>query len=396
VAGTGGQTALRSQTEVLETNAQVDNFVLTAPPVVPRAVIPPWPESEPECKDPQTASDALPYDSVGFWRGGDDPTPIEDFYWQQDLKLLPGFRLQPRFDENANVYFGDGGGENQEQAKRLWNLGLKSKANRLGCCGRFGARSECKNRHAFYRSWRCQLRFCRFCGPSSAARLFDRHVVLEKIIDTPKRKGWVLALLDFTVRSTGQLPDAEAIRSINRSVRRVMRKLLGSRKGWGYLWVDEFGFDRIVDGERKGTNLHCHGIYYGPYLEQRKISEAWFAETGNPVVWIQPARRGFRAALWHHLKYVTKPPSNDPQRLAELEVAFNGVRRVHTLGAFYDALEPEKKGEGECVCPFCNSPLFRTGNYCPVSQLIANGLRDVEDVRREKVKQRTLSGSGPP
>jgi hypothetical protein len=376
----------------LETETPVDSFFLTPPPIVPRAVIPPFSFSESECDDSQTASDA-PYDSVGFWRGGDDPTPIEEFQWQHDLRLrlLP----QPHFDDDENVtYFADGGGDNQEQAKHLWNLGLKSKANRLGCCKRFGVRAECKNGHAFYRSWRCQLRFCCSCGPSVAASLFDRHVVLEEKI-VPKR-GWVLALLDFTVRNTGQLPDAKAIRSMNRSVRRVMRKLLRSRKGWGYLWVDELGFDREEDGERKGTNLHCHGVYYGPYLEQRKISEAWLAETGNPVVWIQPARRGFRAVLWHHLKYVTKPPSNDSQRLAELEVAFNGVRRVHTLGAFYNVLEPENKLEGECLCPRCNSPLARTGFYCCVSELTANGLRDVEDVRREMGRDRVFSGPGPP
>jgi hypothetical protein len=232
------------------------------------------------------------------------------------------------------------------------------------------------------------------CAPSVATKLFERLVALEKVVQ-PKR-GWFLRLLDFTVRNTGELPDGKSIRSMNRSVRRVMKKLLGSTKGWGYLWVNEFGFDREQDGERKGTNLHCHGIYYGPYLEQGKISEAWLVETGCPVVWIQRARRGFREVLWHHLKYVTKPPSNDPGRLAELEVAFNGVRRVHTLGAFYNALESEKKVEGECLCPFCNFPLVRAGFYCPVSELAVNELRDVEEVRRDVARQRAFSGSGPP
>lgn len=371
----------------METNAQADSFTLMPTVGVPRAVIPPfWSTPTFECVDgSQTPSDA-PYDSAGFWHGDDDPTPISEFYWRHDrrLRLLP----EPLLDENKKVaHFGDGGGENQEQAKHLWNLGLRSKANRLGCCRRFGVRAECRNGHAFYRSLRCELRFCCSCGPSVAARLFERHVVLEKIVQS--KRGWVLALLDFTVRNTGQLPDAESIRSMNKSVRRVMKKLLRRVKGWGFLWVNEFGFD--------GTNLHCHGIYYGPYLEQRQISGAWFAETGCPVVWIQRVRRGFRSALWHHLGYVTKPPSNDPQRLAELEVAFNGVRRVHTLGAFYNALEPEKRVEGEdCLCPVCNSPLVRSGTYCPVSELSATGLRDVEEVRRERARQRGFSGPGPP
>ena len=374
----------------METNTQTDSFILTPTSLVPRAVIPLLPEFE--CDSSQTVSDA-PYDSVGFWRGGDDPTPISEGHWRHDRTLhgLP----QPVLDEAGRLaHFGDGGGENQPQAKYLWDLGLQSKANRLGCCGRFGVRAECKNGHAFYRSCRCELRFCSSCAPSVAKKLFDRHMALEKVLQ-PKH-GWALRLLDFTVRNTGQLPEAEFIRSVNRSIRRVMRKLVHRTKGWGYLWVNEFGFDREEGGERKGTNLHCHGIYYGPYLEQAKISDAWLAETGCPVVWIQLARGSFGKVLSHHLKYVTKPPSNDPRRLAELEVAFNGVRRVHTLGAFYNALEPEKKVGGECLCPFCNSPLARAGLYCPLSELEANGLRDVEDVRRDSARQRVFSGLGPP
>ncbi len=222
----------------METSAQTDCLVLT-PPSVPRAVIPLW--VQPQHDSSPALSDA-PFDSVGFWRGGDDPTPISENYWRHDRRLrgLP----KPGLDDAGKVtHFGDGGGPNQEQAKHLWDLGLESKANRLGCCGRFGVRAECRNGHAFYRSLRCELRFCRSCGPSVAARLFERHVGLEKIVQ-PKR-GWVLALLDFTVKSTCQLPDAESIRSMNKSVRRVMKKLLGAVKGWGFLWVNEFGFDRV-------------------------------------------------------------------------------------------------------------------------------------------------------
>src|SRR5713226_4889152 len=119
------------------TNTQADSFSLTPPVGVPRAVIPPfWSTPTFECDGSQTASDA-PYDSVGFWHGGDDPTPVSEFYWRHDrrLRLLP----EPVLDDAGHlVNFGDGGGENQEQAKHLWNLHLRSKANRLGCCGRFG------------------------------------------------------------------------------------------------------------------------------------------------------------------------------------------------------------------------------------------------------------------
>jgi len=45
---------------------------------------------------------------------------------------------------------------------------------------------------------------------------------------------------------------------------------------------------------------------------------------------------GFRRALRHLLKYVSKPPVKPPAS-ARLEAAFSGVRRVHALGIFYNA-----------------------------------------------------------
>ncbi len=353
----------------MDGNAPTDNFI--GPP---RAVIP----DLGVCCDssfPQFERESLECDVEG--------RPLSP----RALWVLP----KPLLDGDGNlVQLGDGGGENQEQAQHLWRLGLQAKAHRLASCGRFGQRVECENGHSYYQGFRCGQRFCRRCAPSLAAELFELHADLEKFCK--RRQGWVIALLDFTVKNTGRLPDAKFSRAVNCAVRRLMHKLLRGVKGWGYLWVDELGFD--------GTNLHVHGIYYGPYLDQRVISQAWLKETGDSfIVYIQKARRGFRPALWHHLKYVNKPPSNDPRRLAELEVAFHGVRRVHTLGVFYN---PETDGEEKevskesCRCPRCRSPLSPVGCYCPITQLEADGLRDVDEVRRELSRRKAFSGSGPP
>src|SRR4029077_6283414 len=102
----------------------------------------------------------------------------------------------------------------------------------------------------------------------------------------------------------------------------------------------------------------------------------------------------------HHLKYVSKPPSNDPRRLAAIEAAFSVprvVRKVHSMGAFYnlrDVSEREIEESGTQECPCGGGPLCLDSGYRPVSELVVAGIRSWDDIRREIVLTRV--GHGPP
>jgi hypothetical protein len=63
--------------------------------------------------------------------------------------------------------------------------------------------------------------------------------------------------------------------------------------------------------------------------------------------------RAIRWALNHMLKYVSKPPAVTPERLASLIAAFDGAKRVHSLGLFFGK-KPKRKRK-ECPCPTCRS-----------------------------------------
>jgi len=135
-------------------------------------------------------------------------------------------------------------------------------------------------------------------------------------------------------------------------------------QGWGALIVDEVGFNN--------TNLHAHILFYGPYLPQRRIANVWNKVSGNQVVWITLADGKGRGALCYMLKYVSKPPSDDPEIIGNLEVAFHGTRRVHAMGIFYNF----KGGEDDCAknnplsCPKCGARLVADiGAVRPISYL---------------------------
>ena len=206
----------------------------------------------------------------------------------------------------------------------------------------------------------------------------------------------VLAKLDITTRNTGDMPSAEGVRQFNKDIRRLFRAIereFGvSRRDYGVLWCCEFGSGN--------TNLHAHGVYAGPYLPQRQLSRIWkgIREDGSFIVSIKRTR-SFEAALGHALKYPSKFFAAAPARLVELEVAFDHVRRVHALAAFYNpTIEREPGEEGPTDpghCPICGDLLLDSPGYHFISDLQREGRRDTDAVRIDVARARIFAESPP-
>ena len=115
---------------------------------------------------------------------------------------------------------------------------------------------------------------------------------------------------------------------------------------------------------------------------------------GSRLVSIKVAR-SFRAGLYHSLKYAGKFLTHDPVRLAELELAFDRVRRVHTMGAFYNAVRPQPESP-EAVsprCPQCGGAMFDpTGPLYSVRMLELIGIRDFDVATRDAGRTRVFQG----
>lgn len=289
------------------------------------------------------------------------------------------------------------------QARLLLELGMKGKARRQAWCGVIARRRDCFSAdptHRFFDLCRCGNRYCPSCGPKSFRDLFNRHARLRVVAEDLSQhrpadhRPRVLAKLDITTRNVGKMPTAEEVRRFNKDIRRFFRaieKRLGiSRKDYGALWCCEFGSGN--------TNLHAHGIYCGPELPQRKreLSRLWEEIRGDGSRIVSIKRAGsFEAALGHCLKYPSKFFDAPPDRLAELEVAFDRVRRVHALARFYNPkIEPEPGedvGAEKRCCPICGYLLLDAQGWAFLDELRAEGRRDVETVRREVARARVLA-----
>jgi len=196
------------------------------------------------------------------------------------------------------------------------------------------------------------------------------------------------------------MPSAEEVRKFNKDIRRFFRAIereFGvSRRDYGVLWCCEFGSGN--------TNLHAHGVYCGPMLPQSKkrkeLSALWakIRGDGSKIVSIKPAKN-FEAALGHALKYPSKFFDADPARLVDLELAFDGVRRVHALAAFYNPkIEREPGEEGPAQpghCPLCGDLLLDAQGYHFISDLQREGRRDVDAVRVEVARAKVFAESPP-
>jgi hypothetical protein len=155
------------------------------------------------------------------------------------------------------------------------------------------------------------------------------------------------------------------------------------------LFVDEVGFEkrgRLPDALRvaHGLNLHAHGLYFGPRLEWARTRDLWMEITKAKFgvesrgFYISAVKRfaenpgrAIRWALNHMFKYVSKPPAVTRERLAALIAAFNGAKRVHSLGLFYG--KKPKREQKDCPCPKCRADGV-VSTVCFELDFIGNGI----------------------
>jgi hypothetical protein len=196
------------------------------------------------------------------------------------------------------------------------------------------------------------------------------------------------------------MPLAQEVRAFNKAIKKFFRlaerEFDIDRKSYGVIYCDEFG--------GKNTNLHAHAMYAGPFLpnHDKELSALWkkacagTAFDGSFIVSIKRAT-SFAAGLAQALKYTAKFVSrSEPGRLAELEAVFHGIRRVHSLAAFYNALPKEVPApEESSACPICGAALVRVSAWCPLPMLRKEGLQDLIEMRRQARRQAVFGAPGP-
>jgi len=204
-------------------------------------------------------------------------------------------RDKDRADELARFLGGD---LEAEDNFHLWlmrkleqkKLAIQRKANRLLACSVIARPMDCIDCGLKgYVRWFCGCRYCRYCGDQIFRRLFAKYIRLKEIVERLMGDGGVysaivLATFTFTTANLGRMPRSEEIRKFNEDVRKTLRlvckELSIQSSQFGALWCDEFGGwnDKLQD---YNTNLHCHGVWLGPFLPQKLVSAVWSRVRAN-------------------------------------------------------------------------------------------------------------------
>jgi hypothetical protein len=321
----------------------------------------------------------------------------------------------------------------RQKSIRMFQAELQKKASRELACGLMGGVVTCRNGHAFAVNYECGNRYCIECGPDRAnecfakikgriqlatARLLDcgnldckacywfrRGRVLDdqgKQRDIPHwpppktgpRARVVVAILDFMLPKAG-VPDRFTARRMNAAIKKTIRTITRragiTRREFGYLFTDEYG--------ARNTNLHAHGIYVGPRLKFEEIRRAWRKAIGSTdAIFTIRMCESVIPALYHAIKYPAKFGEHAAgDWLAELEVAFHRVRRLHRLGSFYNMPKPEDEEEHDGrmkKCPGCGEQLSEPTFNRLLKDLYAAGHRDLRTLVREISKAKVLNAGG--
>jgi hypothetical protein len=253
-------------------------------------------------------------------------------------------------------------------------LALALESERFRGCGDKVRVWECRcDNQKFTTPISCNSRICERCQRRYSAQLKKTMIDVLKPFFLKKRRGWFFSFLTLTVqkdRYGDNLPDREDIKRFNRESRDFLKlyygkyaakfsgsgKVVEIQKNKKRKWRGAGGI-AVIELGAKNNNLHLHALVYGPYISQKKLSESWCRITGDSFVVGIEAVKSPENAVFHVLKYISKPPARESYRdLAEYSMSIKGSRRFRCVGVFYNKIKRIRETLN-FVCPYCGGQL---------------------------------------
>lgn len=172
---------------------------------------------------------------------------------------------------------------------------------------------------------KCRHRFCPACAAGKGAVVRSN---LEALASRAKHR---LKLLTFTLAHKAR-PLRPNLDRLTAAFRELRRLAFWKRNVHAAAWIIE-----VKVGKDRLWHPHLHVLVDAPFIEQRVLSAAWLACTGDSYI-VDIRAMSASAASAYVAKYVSKPLDqtilDDPDRLEEYMLAVRGKRTVACLGAW--------------------------------------------------------------
>lgn len=243
------------------------------------------------------------------------------------------------------------------------------KAGELKRCGTW-YKTECSHcgkplEDTFYR-YRCGIRWCPDC--SRIAARGQRRALVDRVNLLKPRRGFRLRLLTLTLRYDRRraLDPARMRSDLELAWRGLAALWQAPTRGqaaaapWRGLLHGESPWTGLAAcaeiGARGGVHLHC--LYWGPYIDQFSLSEAWRLATGSCVVDVREVEAGSQRALRKSLceitKYLVAPKASSKLTARAIE-AWDGLRSWRSWGMFFGVESEPDSDLMQCACVHCGS-----------------------------------------
>ena len=274
---------------------------------------------------------------------------------------------------------------NQETVKVLLRKRLHDKASRISDCGYAFYDRACRNDGLIVGSVKShcgQDRLCPTCARIRRSELLKEVHEHIKIISDKPILGYNWRILTLPVKTDGRY--RRAANTALRGFSGLWRTLLKGGKG-----LSTAAIVHLENGPKTG-NVHLHCLYYGPWIDQKELSDRWAKLTGSSVVHIQRVhQRKLRDAAREALKYMTKFMEIDNAKLVEIWEANKGLKLLRRYGLFRKdclrawsgqevAAAPKEKGDPPC--PLCGESNYDyllvndQGGRAPPLQILAGAV----------------------
>jgi hypothetical protein len=205
-----------------------------------------------------------------------------------------------------------------------------------------------------------EYRLCPMCAKRRSKELQNEIRPLIRQIEAKPIVGYKWRLFTLTIRTCGNQKEAVALAlsAFSKLHRNKLKKPYTAA-----IRSMEFGPET--------GNVHLHVLYYGPYVNQAELSEAWEGLTGAPVVDIRLVGghgQGLYGAVKEVLKYMTNfAKVGDKGLLVRCWLAGKGRRLVQRYGLLFGRTSLERwlgvvlpkppafKVVDITCCPICGS-----------------------------------------
>ena len=205
-----------------------------------------------------------------------------------------------------------------DDAKRPYEQ-RNRQADRIRSCGAWDGINICPDGHRKPVRMYCdEPKYCRRCARIRAYREADQLFLQTIALLRRQVTGCYIRFVTMTVIPTG---DVQAdVQTLIKAWRKIWRSML---KGpYAAAW-------RRIEVGSENNMVHCHVLYYGPWIDRDELLAKWESLTGSRTVYVKAIRGGdeLKKACYEISKYVV----DYDKWIGRYGVA-DGLQKIYAIG----------------------------------------------------------------